>query len=103
MEVKRDMAEKLEGAARQAALDELTEWTALDDRDAISRTFRLKTFNEAFGFMTRAALKAEKMNHHPEWFNVYNRIEVILTTHDCGGLSELDVTLAKFMDKAAKE
>ncbi len=101
MEVKRDMAEKLEGAARQAALDELTEWTALDDRDAISRTFRFKTFNEAFGFMTRAALKAEKMNHHPEWFNVYNRVEVTLTTHDCGGLSELDVTLAKFMDKAA--
>ena len=101
MEVKRDMAEKLEGAARQAALDELTEWTALDDRDAISRTFRFKTFNEAFGFMTRAALKAEKMNHHPEWFNVYNRVEVTLTTHDCGGLSDLDLKLAKRIEAYA--
>lgn len=95
------MVEKLEGAARQSALDELTEWRALDDRDAITRTFKFKTFNQAFGFMSRAALKAERMNHHPEWFNVYNRVEVTLTTHDCGGLSELDVTLAKFMDKAA--
>ena len=95
------MAEKLDGAARQAALAELAEWTVLEDRDAITRTFKFKTFNQAFGFMTRAALKAERMNHHPEWFNVYNRVEVTLTTHDCGGLSELDVTLAKFMDKAA--
>jgi 4a-hydroxytetrahydrobiopterin dehydratase len=95
------MAEKLDGAARNAALAELAEWTALDDRDAITRTFKFKSFNQAFGFMTRAALRAERMNHHPEWFNVYNRVEVTLTTHDCGGLSELDVTLAKFMDKAA--
>lgn len=95
------MAEKLDGVARQAALTELAEWTALDDRDAITRTFKFKSFNQAFGFMTRAALRAEKMNHHPEWFNVYNRVEVTLTTHDCGGLSELDVTLAKFMDKVA--
>jgi 4a-hydroxytetrahydrobiopterin dehydratase len=101
MEVNRDMAEKLDDAARRAALTELTEWTALDDRDAIARTFKFKTFNEAFAFMTRVALKAERMNHHPEWFNVYNRVEVTLTTHDCGGLSELDVILAKFMDKAA--
>ena len=101
MEVIRDMAEKLEGKARQAAMSELTDWTTLEDRDAISRMFKFKTFNEAFGFMTRVALKAERMNHHPEWFNVYNRVEVTLTTHDCGGLSELDVTLAKFMDKAA--
>jgi 4a-hydroxytetrahydrobiopterin dehydratase len=95
------MAEKLEGAARNAALAELAEWMALEDRDAITRTFKFKSFNQAFGFMTRAALRAEKMNHHPEWFNVYNRVEVTLTTHDCGGLSELDVTLAKFMDKIA--
>jgi len=101
MEVKRNMAEKLSDAARTAALAELTEWTALADRDAISRLFRFKTFNEAFGFMTRVALKAERMNHHPEWFNVYNRVEVTLTTHDCGGLSELDVTMAGFMDKIA--
>jgi 4a-hydroxytetrahydrobiopterin dehydratase len=95
MEVSLGMAEKLDGAARRAALADLAEWTALEDRDAISRTFKFKTFNEAFGFMARAALKAERMNHHPEWFNVYNRVEVTLTTHDCGGLSELDVTLAK--------
>lgn len=95
------MADKLDDAARQTALEELPEWTVLEDRDAIARMFKFKTFNEAFGFMTRVALKAERMNHHPEWFNVYNRVEVTLTTHDCGGLSELDVTLAKFMDKAA--
>ena len=101
MEVSRNMAEKLDDVARQTALAELAGWTALEDRDAIAKTFKFKTFNEAFGFMTRVALKAERMNHHPEWFNVYNRVEVTLTTHDCGGLSELDVTLAKFMDKAA--
>ena len=95
------MAEKLEVAARAAALKELSAWTALDDRDAITRTFRFKNFNEAFGFMSRIGLKAEQMNHHPEWFNVYNRVEVTLTTHDCGGLSDLDIKLAKFMDKAA--
>jgi 4a-hydroxytetrahydrobiopterin dehydratase len=95
------MADKLDEAARRTALAELTEWTTLEDRDAISRTFKFKTFNEAFGFMTRVSLRAEQINHHPEWFNVYNRVEVTLTTHDCGGLSELDVTLAKFMDKAA--
>lgn len=95
------MAEKLEVAARAAALKELSAWTALDDRDAITRTFKFKNFNEAFGFMSRIALKAEQMNHHPEWFNVYNRVEVTLTTHDCGGLSDLDIKLAKFMDKAA--
>lgn len=95
------MAEKLDEAARGAALAELTGWLPAGDRDAIERTFKFKTFNEAFGFMTRVALKAEQMNHHPEWFNVYNRVEVSLTTHDCGGLSELDVKLAKFMDKVA--
>ncbi len=95
------MAEKLDGAARKAALAELPGWSELADRDAIERSFKFKGFNEAFGFMTRAALKAERMNHHPEWFNVYNRVEVTLTTHDCGGLSELDVTLAKFMDRIA--
>lgn len=94
------MTEKLNDAARQTALAELVEWTALEDRDAIAKTFKFKTFNKAFGFMTRVALKAERMDHHPEWFNVYNRVEVTLTTHDCDGLSELDVTLAKFMDKA---
>jgi 4a-hydroxytetrahydrobiopterin dehydratase len=95
------MADKLEGAARAAALEELSAWTALDDRDAIFRRFKFKNFNEAFAFMTRVALKAERMNHHPEWFNVYSRVEVTLTTHDCGGLSDLDVELARFIDEAA--
>lgn len=95
------MADKLTPAARAEALAGLDGWTELPDRDAIARTFRFKTFNQAFGFMTRVALKAEQMNHHPEWFNVYNRVEVTLSTHDAGGVTELDVTLARFMDKAA--
>ena len=95
------MAEKLSPEDRKAALVELGGWREADGREAIVREFQFKTFNEAFGFMSRIALKAEQMNHHPEWFNVYNRVEVTLTTHDCGGLSELDVKLAKFMDKAA--
>lgn len=96
-----EMAEKLEGPAREAALAELSDWVTLDERDAIYRPFRFRDFNEAFGFMARVALKAERMNHHPEWFNVYNRVEVTLTTHDCGGLSALDIELARFMDEAA--
>ncbi|HYE44319.1 MAG TPA: 4a-hydroxytetrahydrobiopterin dehydratase [Caulobacter sp.] len=89
------------GAAE--ALKSLPEWSAFDgERDAIVRTFRFKDFNAAFGFMTRAALAAEKLDHHPEWFNVYNRVEVLLATHDADGVTELDVTLAKIMDEAAK-
>ena len=84
------------GAA--AALSQLTGWEAVEGRDAISKTFRFKDFNAAFGFMTRVALEAEKRDHHPEWFNVYNRVEVILTTHDADGVSALDVALAQFMD-----
>ena len=76
-------------------------WTHDGDRDAISKSFKFKNFVEAFGFMTRAALHAEKLNHHPEWSNVYNRVEVTLTTHDTGGLSELDGALAKRMDALA--
>jgi len=95
------MADKLTPKRRAEALSDLSDWQVAGDRDAITRTFRFKTFVAAFGFMTKAALVAEKMNHHPEWFNVYNRVEVTLTTHDCGGLSELDVKLAKFMDKVA--
>ena len=72
------------------------------DRDAIQRTFRFSDFTAAFGFMTRTALMAEKLDHHPEWFNVYNRVDVTLTTHDAGGVTELDVTLAGLMDMAAK-
>ncbi len=92
------MAEKLTTAARAAALAELAGWQEVEGRDAIQKSFRFTDFSEAWGFMNRTALLAEKMNHHPEWFNVYNRVEVVLTTHDCDGLSELDVKLAKAMD-----
>ncbi|MEQ8968236.1 MAG: 4a-hydroxytetrahydrobiopterin dehydratase [Azospirillaceae bacterium] len=95
------MADKLTGDAREKALADLDGWTEVDGRDAITKTFKFKTFNQAFGFMSRCALKAEKMDHHPEWFNVYNTVEVTLSTHDAGGLTELDTTLAGFMDKAA--
>lgn len=94
------MAERLSDTARAQALEELTAWSLVDGREAITRRFKFKTFNEAFGFMARCALQAEKMDHHPEWFNVYNTVDVTLATHDVGGLSELDVRLAKFMDKA---
>ena len=73
----------------------------MDGRDAIARTFTFKDFNAAFGFMTRAALVAEKMNHHPEWLNVWNRVEVTLTSHDAGGLTERDLKLAEAMDRIA--
>lgn len=84
-----------------AALATLSGWSAVADRDAIAKTFRFADFNAAFGFMTRAALAAEKLDHHPEWFNVYNRVEVVLSTHDAGGVTDLDVQLAKIMDEAA--
>lgn len=95
------MGEKLNDKERQDALNELTGWSLVDGRDAITRKFEFKDFNEAFGFMSRAALKAEKMDHHPEWFNVYKTVEVTLSTHDAGGLTNKDVKLAKFMNKAA--
>jgi 4a-hydroxytetrahydrobiopterin dehydratase len=86
----------------EAALARLTGWEKVDGgRDAIRKTFRFVDFNQAFGFMARVALAAEKLDHHPEWFNVYNRVEVTLATHDAGGVTELDVTLAAFMDAAA--
>jgi len=89
------------GAA--AAVKQRPLWkVATGDRDAIQRTFRFSDFTAAFGFMTRMALMAEKLDHHPEWFNVYNRVDVTLTTHDAGGVTELDVTLAGLMDMAAK-
>ena len=89
------------GAA--AALKALPAWAAAEGRDAIVRTFTFKDFNAAFGFMTRAALAAEKLDHHPEWFNVYNRVEVLLATHDADGVTELDVKLAQIMDEAARQ
>ncbi|XP_059947931.1 pterin-4-alpha-carbinolamine dehydratase 2 isoform X1 [Mesoplodon densirostris] len=76
-------------------------WSELSERDAIYKEFSFKNFNQAFGFMSRVALQAEKMNHHPEWFNVYNKVQITLTSHDCGGLTKRDVKLAKFIEKAA--
>jgi len=93
------MAQKLSPEARKAALATLGGWSEVDGRDAIARTFTFKDFNQAFGFMTRAALVAEKMDHHPEWFNVYKTVEVTLSTHDAGGVTELDVKLAEAMNK----
>jgi 4a-hydroxytetrahydrobiopterin dehydratase len=87
----------------EAALKQRPLWKKAEgERDAIQRTYRFADFTAAFGFMTRAALMAEKLDHHPEWFNVYNRVDVTLTTHDAGGVTELDVKLATFMDMAAK-
>ena len=89
------MAEKLTPDARSKALAELSGWSETDGRDAISKRFVFKDFNAAFGFMARAALVAEKLDHHPEWFNVYKTVDVTLSTHDAGGLTELDVKLAQ--------
>jgi 4a-hydroxytetrahydrobiopterin dehydratase len=87
----------------EAALAKLQGWTrAPGDREAIARTYRFADFNIAFAFMTRVAIRAEQLDHHPEWFNVYNRVEVLLTTHDADGVTELDLTMAGFMDEAAK-
>ena len=95
------MAQKLTGQARADALRNLDGWSEVPGRDAISRKFVFKDFNQAFGFMTRAALIAEKMDHHPEWFNVYKNVEVTLATHDAGGVTELDIKLATEMNKLA--
>lgn len=97
------MTEKLTDADRAEKLPALLEsgWTEVEGRDAITRTFVFRNFVEAFGFMTRAALWAEKLNHHPEWSNVYKTVEVTLTTHDAGGLSALDVELATRMNTLA--
>ncbi len=95
------MADRLSEAERADAIAGLDGWTAIDDRDAIRKTFKFKTFKHAFAFMTQCAMKAEQMNHHPEWFNVYNTVDVTLATHDAGGVTELDIKLAAFMDKTA--
>ncbi len=92
------MVAKLSEAARADALAGLMGWADVAGRDAIHKSYRFKTFVDAFGFMTKVALIAERMDHHPEWFNVYNRVDVTLTTHDANGLSERDVKLAKAMD-----
>ena len=85
----------------EAALARLQGWAAAEGRDALVKTYRFADFNAAFGWMTRVALRAEAMDHHPEWSNVYDRVEVLLATHDAGGVTELDVALAAFMDAAA--
>ena len=88
------------GAA--SALERLPGWAAAEGRDALVRVFKFRGFAEAFGFMAEVALAAERMDHHPEWFNVYNRVEVLLATHDAGGVTEKDVALAMAMDRAAE-
>jgi len=97
------MVEKLSADARKAALKELSRWSDVSGRDAIGRTFTFRDFNEAFGFMARAALVAEKSDHHPEWRNVYKTVEVVLATHDAGGVTARDVELAKAMNAIAKQ
>ena len=94
------MTEKLSETARKTALEPLLQdgWAMVEGRDAIKKTFEFKNFVDAFGFMTRVAIWAEKWNHHPEWFNVYKTVEVTLSTHDVGGLSSLDAKLARKMD-----
>jgi 4a-hydroxytetrahydrobiopterin dehydratase len=95
------MSEKLSGETRKAALGRLKGWSEAAGRDAISKKFVFADFNAAFGFMTRAALVAEKLDHHPEWFNVYKTVEVTLSTHDAGGVTARDIQLAEAMDKIA--
>ena len=95
------MTSKLTDAERVAALAELSDWTEVEGRDAISKSFKFDSFTRAFGFMTMAAIEAQKADHHPEWFNVYNRVDVTLATHDAGGVTEKDIKLAKKMDQLA--
>lgn len=96
------MVEKLTGEAKARAIKGLQGWSAVDGRDAISRKFNFKDFNEAFGFMARAALVAEKMDHHPEWSNVFKTVDVTLSTHDAGGVTDLDIKLASAMNEIAE-
>jgi 4a-hydroxytetrahydrobiopterin dehydratase len=94
---------RLEGEERARALEELSGWALDETRDAIARRFRFRDFQEAFSFMTRVALAAEKADHHPEWTNVWNRVDILLTTHDAGGLTDKDVALARVIDAAAAQ
>ena len=95
------MTTRLTGKTRSKALASLKKWKEVPGRDAIQRSLKFADFNEAWGFMTRVALAAEKADHHPEWSNVYNKVEIVLSTHDAGGLSEKDVALAKVIDSVA--
>lgn len=93
------MAENLSESELDQALNELEGWAKVPEREAIAKEFKFKNFNQAFGFMTRAAMICEQLDHHPEWFNVYNKVQVTLTTHSTGGISELDIKLARAMDQ----
>ena len=95
------MTSKLSGKARTEALAALEGWAEVAGRDAISKSFSFADFNAAWGFMTRVALAADKADHHPEWSNVYNKVEIVLSTHDAGGVSDKDVALARFIDLIA--
>lgn len=95
------MVKKLNDAEIASALSTLPGWARVPGREAIAKRFTFPDFSQAFGFMTRAALVAERMNHHPEWSNVWNKVDVTLSTHDAGGLSALDIKLAQEMDKIA--
>jgi len=97
------MVAKLTPEERTVFLKDHPGWAPLEDRDAVKKSFVFDDFNGAWGFMSRVALAAEKADHHPEWFNVYNRVEITLTTHDAGGLSQRDAALAAFIDAAAGE
>ena len=94
---------RLEGAARQQALSTLSAWQNVQGRDAIERHFRFNDFSAAFAFMTRVAFVAETMSHHPEWFNVWSKVHIVLTSHDVSGVSSRDIDLAKEIDRLAQE
>jgi 4a-hydroxytetrahydrobiopterin dehydratase len=94
--------DKLSGPARAQALATLDGWAELPGRDAIAKSFKFADFNAAFAFMARVALKAEKLDHHPEWFNVYNKVDIVLSTHDAGGVTAQDIQLATFIDRASR-
>lgn len=93
------MAKNLSESELDQALNGLEGWAKVPEREAIAKEFKFKNFNQAFGFMTRAAMICEQLDHHPEWFNVYNKVQVTLTTHSTGGISELDIKLARAMDQ----
>jgi 4a-hydroxytetrahydrobiopterin dehydratase len=93
--------ERLQGAARIKAIKDLDGWDEVEGRDAIHKRFQFKNFRQAWGFMAQAALVAEKMDHHPEWSNVYGRVDVVLTTHSAQGVTDLDIALARKMDEIA--
>lgn len=92
------MSDKLTGAALKEAVASLDSWTMVEGREAITKTFQFKDFSAAFGWMARGAMMAEKLDHHPEWFNVYNRVDVTLASHDVNGISDRDITLARALD-----